>query len=315
MNLIQIKRAVRANKVFGRFADRAYLTLTGQLKEERHCKAGHTPYYIIRPPKSNVGLIGLYNDVIGKMGYALEKGYRPVVDFKNYPTVYSGEKHNGNGNVWEWFFKQPFNNSLEDAYKDDYILSPMAGSNISVQQLKWCSQIAKNIELSDEVKSYIYIYIYNGGFKNGKNILGVFCRGTDFTQCRPVGHPIQPDRETLIKMTEEHLNQWDCDRIFLTTEEKESVDAFNEAFPGKVLTVKQELVENFSIERGMLIEDFRTANGTNHYSSGLGYLTSVVMLSQCDCFLGAIAGGSLGALIMNDFKYREKEIIDLGVYT
>lgn len=110
------------------------------------------------------------------------------------------------------------------------------------------------------------------------------------------------------------MEQWNCDTIFLTTEEKESVAAFNAEFAGKIQTVNQQLVENYTIESGRLVEDFKAANGSNRYQSGLDYLTSVVMLSRCDCFLGALAGGSVGALIMNNFQYREQEIINLGKY-
>ncbi len=44
MNLIQIKCAVRANKVLGSLLERVYLTLTGQLKGECECITIYTPY-------------------------------------------------------------------------------------------------------------------------------------------------------------------------------------------------------------------------------------------------------------------------------
>ena len=137
-------------------------------------------------------------------------------------------------------------------------------------------------------------------FNEGKNTLGVFYRGSNYTQYT-VGHLVQPTRNEVLRMADEKMAEWGSDRIFLTTEEKETVNAFQKAFPGKVLTVKQELVENFSIEKGVLVEDYKSTNGANRYYSGLGYLASVVMLSKCDCFLGALAGGSVAALVLNDF--------------
>lgn len=145
-----------------RFADTVYLSLTGQLKEEKHCKRGETPWYIIRPPKSKVGLLGLYLDAIQKMSYALENGYRPVIDYENYKTVYQREDYNGSKNVWEWYFEQPFHNSLSEAYASDYILSRMAGSSDltnelldgNMRLLKRYSAMSKHITLSQSVHIY-----------------------------------------------------------------------------------------------------------------------------------------------------------------
>lgn len=322
LNIISFKRWVRSLPGLGRLADYVYLGVTGQLTEEKHCRKGEIPYYIIRPQKGAHGLISLYIDIIDKMNKALKRGYKPVVDLKNYQTVYSGGELNGNKNVWEWYFEQPFGNLLDEAYQSGYILSPMADRTTLIKALlngddavlrAYC-EAARNIKICQTAKDEIRKYLDNEAFNGGKNVLGIFCRGSDYTQYKPIRHPVQPTLDDLIKRAAEKMEMWGCDKIFLTTEEKESVDAFNAAFPGKVITVDQQLVENFSIDKGYLIEDFKTQMGLDHYKSGLGYLASVVMLSRCDCFLGAVAGGSMGALIMNDFKYREKEIINLGVY-
>lgn len=305
MNLIQLKRMIRSNKFAKKFADAAYLSLTGQLKEEKHCRGDVTPWFIIRPPKSKVGLLGLYIDAIQKISYALENNYKPVIDYENYRTVYSGGQHDESRNIWEWYFEQPFQNSLSEAYAGDYILSRMAGSsNLTdallrgdMSLLQQYAAVSRGINLSHSVHIYIYMFMDEIQFNKGQKVLGVFCRGSDYTQYKPFGHPVQPDRDDLIKMTGKKMTEWGCDRVFLTTEEKETVDAFQRAFPGKVLTARQELVENFSIEKGLLVEDFKSTCGANQYVSGLGYLTSVVLLSQCDCFLGALAGGSVAALV------------------
>ena len=322
LNIIAFKRWVRSLPGLGKLADNVYLGVTGQLTEERHCVKGQTPYYIIRPQKGAHGLISLYIDVIDKMSKALERGYKPVVDLENYRTVYSGGELNGNKNVWEWYFVQPFGNSLSEAYQSGYILSHMADRTTLIKALlnsdeavlrSYC-EAARNIKICQRAKDEMQKYLDNEDFNGGKNVLGVFCRGSDYTQYKPIRHPVQPTLGELIKRASEKMEAWGCDRIFLTTEEKESVDAFKAAFPGRVITVDQQLVENYSVDKGYLIEDFKTRMGADHYQSGLGYLASVVMLSRCDCFLGAVAGGSIGALIMNDLHYREREIINLGVY-
>lgn len=166
MNLDQIKRFIRSNRLIGAVADKIYLSLTNQFKEEKHLR-NSTSYYIIRPPKAQNGLFGLYVDVVGKAPFALEKGYKPVVDFKNYTTVYSGEAHDGNDNVWKCFFEQPFDNSLENAYEDSHILSQMMPKielakellNGNSELLTKYSETVRYINLNDVVRSYISAYM------------------------------------------------------------------------------------------------------------------------------------------------------------
>lgn len=324
MNMVKLKRMIRSNKLIGRTADKLYCYLTGQMKEEKHISdRTKTTYYIIRPPKADTGVFALYNLVLEKVIYAEEKGLKPVVDFKNYPTVYNRNSNKRNDNVWEWCFEQPDNNSLDEAYSSNYILARMMSFHDpshfqdeilkgNIDYLKPYMKVAQSFDLSKDVKDYIRKYYSDF---NGKGILGVSYRGTDYTQTKPIRHPVQPDVDDLIKLAREKMTEWGCDSIYLTTEEKKAVEKFKSAFPGKIITMDRELVENYDPNEGLLIERYKKAHGTDSYKSATEYLVSVYLLSQCDCFLGALCSSTIGALIMNNSQYINYEIINLGVYT
>jgi hypothetical protein len=151
-------------------------------------------------------------------------------------------------------------------------------------------------------------------FPVGEKVLGVFYRGTDYVQLKPCGHPVQPEIGSLVAMVKERLSEWGNDKIFLLTEEKNTMLLFEKEFPGMVISTHQNLVENYSVDSGLLIEDYKTKQFGNRYVSGLEYLTGIVLLASCDSFIGAIAGGSATALMMNGGKYTHCQVIDLGVY-
>lgn len=331
MNLLLIKRMIRKNPKTRRFVDFCYALLTKQYIEYNkgshkilNCKKNTGGgYYIIRPPYSAVGLLGLYLYVLGHMDYAIKKGYHPVVDFENYHTVYTGTTTQKNKNIWEWYFKQPEENQLKEAYQSgNYILARTAprGEHLTVEIVKKneaCLQrymkLAEKIHLQTMIEEHIDT-IKEKLFPKQEKILGVFSRGTDYTQLKPGGHPVQPEPGQLVAMTKECLSQWGCSTIFLTTEEEATVKLFENEFPNKVITSKQKFISDYSIQDGMLIEEYKNKIYKDKYLSGLDYLTSVMLLSKCDCFLGAMANGSASALVFNKNQYQEKKIINLGFY-
>lgn len=205
--ILKLKRFVRSNKLTRKFADKLYLRLTGQLKEERHLGNGGAVYYIIRPPKCKIGLMGLYIDTIEEIEYALTRGYRPVVDYLNYQTVYSGESFQDNANVWEWYFEQPFGYSLDEAYNSNYILSPMAvlkEENITDDLLKGSTEIlrryaelAQNVKLSAVARNHIDNLAMT---RRGGHSSAFFAEGATIRSINPLIIPFS--------RTEISLSQW-----------------------------------------------------------------------------------------------------------
>lgn len=71
-------------------------------------------FYVIGWNDEAGGLFWLVNKVCMHIAYALDYGYIPVVDLKNYTTQYTEKEGDKRKNVWEMFFKQPAGYGLED---------------------------------------------------------------------------------------------------------------------------------------------------------------------------------------------------------
>ena len=68
-------------------------------------------------------LMANYFYVLTHLCYAKEKGYVPVIDQKNY-SVYNSvlEPVNGTLNAWEYFWVQPSDITLDDAYQSKNVI-------------------------------------------------------------------------------------------------------------------------------------------------------------------------------------------------
>ena len=71
-------------------------------------------YFIIRRSFRNIGLCTHLCVYISFIAYALQRGWIPVIDMKNYPNIYLEDSEIGVSNAWEKFFRQPLDVRLED---------------------------------------------------------------------------------------------------------------------------------------------------------------------------------------------------------
>lgn len=155
-------------------------------------------FYVIRPRKNSVeGLMALLFYVIQQIGYAEKNNYIPVVDFKNYKTQYNIADEN----AWECFFEQISNYSLEEVYQSKNVV--LSGINAIYDTYSYLYN--KSFNEDDLQKTHLlakkYIKfskkayeLYNKELKHispQKNI-GLYLRGTDYINLKPIGEPIQP---------------------------------------------------------------------------------------------------------------------------
>ena len=80
-------------------------------------------FYVIRSPKSELGLFGLYNYVVGELREAERLKAEPVVDWQYYPNDYLLENENvGKVNAWEYFFRPVSDVSLKEVYCSKHVI-------------------------------------------------------------------------------------------------------------------------------------------------------------------------------------------------
>jgi len=239
----------------------------------------------------------------------MHKGYFPVIQLDNRGVGWTN---------WDTFLEQPFGTELPEKYEicnlETGLISPDFRTPYNPKELKtWSKLYCDFLVLNADTQKYV-VDEYDNLLKN-KKVLGVLCRGTDYIQKRPYGHPVQPEINDLIEESRIKMLELDLDYIYLATEEYAICKQFEEAFPQKIIINKR----FFYDERfyGNQCTDIYQIHGKHEheiYERGIEYLSSIFLLSRCDALIAGNTGGSTAALYLNNGKYRYWKLFDLGYY-
>lgn len=292
--------------------------------EHRVCN-GHEyadkTFYIVRRREVYTGLFSDFIAYVYKTKLALDKGYIPIVDMQTSQNMYLKEEQIGKVNAWEYFFRQPGGYSLENTLKAKNVIwgSGYTEELFPYMDVKYLldeksgfslyQQIAQQyFNLSVEAQEMVE-HFFDSVLK-GHKVLGVLCRGTDYTSNKPTGHPIQPDIEQMFAKLDDVMEKYQCTKIFLGTEDKEIYSRFLEKYGEKVTTSRKQFITyNGENAIGKLIQE----NVKDLKAEGMEYLVTIALLARCDCFVGGHTSGTVGVMLMND-RFEYKYIFDLGVY-
>lgn len=163
---------------------------------------------------------------------------------------------------------------------------------------------------SDELTGKIESIAVRLPFGSGKRILGVLCRGTDYTNIRPYNHPVQPSLEVVLAKTDEFMERYQCQYCYLATEDREIRNAFQSRLGDKLLTTQEIYYESD-------LKD--TINQTNidcHidiHEKNMEYLTALALLSRCTCLIGGRTSGTVATLLLSQ-GFEATYLWDLGRY-
>ena len=259
--------------------------------------------------------------------YALAKGMIPIIDMQNFPNPYLEHDKLGKENSWEYFFKQPCGYDLSDVGNGECIYShhnfiqsvlPLFAYDDPLFEDEcfqlWTAIFRNFFSLSDSAAQYIEEE-YNRIIKPDMRVIGVYCRGTDYTKMRPAGHHIQPEVDDVIDKVKSVMPEWNCDYVYITTEERKIVERFENAFPGRVLTVSQMYYDDLDIDyEHQYIASAKFNRGNDAYLKGLEYLSPVMVFSRCNSAVLGLCGGSLAAMYINGGKFENTFIFNLGFF-
>ncbi len=237
----------------------------------------------------------------------------PQIEIKNQ----SGE------NIWEMFFEQPFSEKhleISDKKKVYYTEKkveafPAFDEIFSEKSIAmWGKIYQKFVRFNPKTQQYINREIEEI-LGDGKRVLGVLCRGTDYTGLKPKGHPVQPDVSEILDKAEEKMQELNCSHIYLATEDGKIDKMFRERFQDKILINHREYYDEI-FEKNQLtwIKDVHFERENDDYLKGVEYLSSLVILSKCNAIVAGNCGGSQAAVFMNAGKYEDCYIYNLGLY-
>ena len=279
--------------------------------------------YVIRLSNPKAGLFSLLNTILEKAMYAADKGYSPVVDMMNCPNSYLADENLGRENAWDYFFEPLTGDSvsLEAAYKSkNVILSSLYpteknyffDARISLarggdEYKRVEDSFSKHIRIKENlVRRYEQIY---SDIIGDKKVVGVLCRGTDYTSLRPYAHPIQPKVTDVTGKVDEFIAKYDCTHVYLSTEDEGIVKLFKEKYGEKLLVYPREYVKES--EKGEVITDIINKS-SKPADAGADYLGQIYVLSKCEYGILSLTSATPFVSFMSD--YEDTYIWDLGRY-
>lgn len=325
MNKNKLKQSLQKHPYLERYSRYFYTVIRHPERLEKKKSYGklngNKTIYLIRPNSEDCiqGLMSLFVQALRKIDYAKRNNFIPVVDYKNFKTQYSDGVHN----AWDFFFTQPSEVSLAEVYQSkNVILSGVSLFKREDEQLykssiffnselcnKCHSLIIDNIRLSKEVKSIVE---EESKKLSIKECLGIYIRGTDYTELKPAGEYIQPSIEEVIKKADEMIVSNSIKKIFLVTEDRNNYEQLKSHFGNMLQIVSFDTFvsnydgKNYLSKSGVLNKDRK--------ERGIDYLSKIVLLAKCGYLLSSITYGSIAAYAMNGGIYKEKYIFDLGTY-
>lgn len=282
-------------------------------------------FYVIQLKPINSSIGSLMGWVLMELSYADERGYVPVIDFSRNWNVYLEDNEIGKINPWEYFYEQPTYFGLNAAYNAKNVIQGnpnvcgwygdgWGGYLRMVDDEKYykyvCEIFEKYVHISKRVEKKI-LKIYNSIINTDWRVLGVVYRGTDYRNRKVLRENKQPSIDELMNKTEELLANWNCDHLFLATEDAGAVEIFKSRFGDKVV-----FVDKYRFPSDTLYTSATTFNRKyDTYYKGEEYLTEMYILAKCNCLLSSRVGALMTVLPMNNGKYENKYIYNLGLYT
>ena len=286
-------------------------------------------FYIIRRTPPGAGLFSNYLLILMHLYYAELNSYKAIIDWENYSNFYQ-EKNiiNNTKNSWGYYFKQPITNSLEEVYKSKNVI--FSSSNVSniletdysvkdlnkadfiqdADQIKKFNNLSKSINLNEPTNLEVQKRLDNT-FQNKKNILGIVLRGTDYLNKElSRGHATPFNIDNSIEIVESLLNEWNMEHVYLSTEVSEYVEIYQDYFNDKLVVLSRDRYLNHQNKK--FINQYTRNRKHDKYLTGLEYLVEVYGLARCDSIVGTSCGSLNAAIILNNNRYQNKKIFDLG---
>lgn len=277
--------------------------------------------YVIKEQGMGYGFFAEFRGLLCNLIFAEEIGMIPYVYWgKNH--LYYEEGTTAGNNIFKNYFKP--------VGVDDFRTS----QNVVYSSMLQCEYVEKkygvtgyssNPEFEEELIKVLKKYIaikpeLEEEFKketnklfNGRKVLGVHHRGTDFKNGY-TGHPVAVEIEEELERVQKLVERHQMELIFLATDEERVVHQYYERF-GAMMRWFPDVHRSDGCKSVAFSEDGRK---NHHYLLGKEVLRDVYVLSSCHGLLAGKSQVSYFAKLFNRFRddiedFECVEIIDKGV--
>lgn len=276
--------------------------------------------YLIEEVGGGYGFFAEFHTMLQKVIYAECFHLKPYVHWgKNF--LYYEEKIGDTQNAYEYFF-EAINDDLRCRVFDADLLtiSKMGqagwieeryhrGYDLSSEYLEKAADVYKRyIHLNSKTSKKLQEEI--SGVLGGKKTLAVHYRGTDF-KMNYDNHPVCATIGQELEAVRRAMEEGGFEQIFLATDERAAITAFETEFAGKV-------VFYYDVVRGEGTTSVAFSESTreeHHYLLAYEVLRDMLTLSACEGLVAGVSQVSICARIAKKSRgeiYQFLEIIDNG---
>ena len=257
-------------------------------------------YIINRYP--GAGLFSNYCFVMNQIKFCEFLKLIPVVDMKNFPSIYSEKKKIANvNNSWEYYFKPLNKYSLEEVYKSKNVIFGSSKLYSFMHDDMIDKKIKKyfiKIRIKKEFITLSKKFCKKNRFENNK-VLGVHFRGSTYKVAKK--HAFPPTLKIMIENVEKLISRHGYNKIFLVTEEIEYLNAFKKHFGKKCIFTNSIRMGNEDL--------FAIYPRKNHrYQLGKETLIDTIILSECDGLTFVKTNVTSAAQLLSKKKQKIHEI-------
>lgn len=296
-------------------------------------------FYLIRLLPGSEGLIASYMYFLRELQELEKTNYIPVIDMRwaFYLSAHNGPNEVGKVNAWELYFQPVAGYSLEDIEHSRNVICGGAGFRDERDRYfsqcllredseearawfnEWCALNHKYIKLQPKLETQFseeFMSLIGDTRTIGVEIREGYSILHKLNYELADNHPAQPEMEQFIEDIKDYMQQWNCDRVFVSTESQQTIECLQEAF-GEKLIFTQRKRKNFALDSPEAFheEELRYYKQLSREQINIDYLKEIYILSRCTCLLAGRSNSILAAALWNGGQYEHYHIYDLGTYT
>lgn len=268
-------------------------------------------YYIIWRLCPHCGIFSTIMAFLTQIKYAIDYGMTPVIDMENFQSMYTDPKQLTK-NVWEYYLLQPFDGSVKEAYRskrlrfsngdynsetrpsDDFYNGTASKEEYAVWKKLWDKYIVFNEDTVNHIKEK------EKELLGSYNVMGCLCRGSDYFEWSLSQKGKIDCIDKVVDLVEKTFLDSNCEKLFLATEDQTIHEKFVERFGESLIFQKTDLLPTTCKNNGEQIMNTEMDRCKN----GLDYITNVMLLTKCSCFIGARTSASiLIPMLSNNMKF------------
>lgn len=246
----------------------------------------------------------------------LARGWEFVTDYSRKPNQYletEGE------NMWDYFFEPLSVISIEEANESDIVIR---ASRNDVELGEWINPYLRFVQADMSDFNDVIKFNRKTLDKIGDlipeplqtetcRVLGVVMQGTDYRKeaneiLSRNNYVAEPEK--VIKKCQYIMELWQCEYIFVATEDEQYFSLFKSIFGSRMLSVDQPRVYHDYTSGYVSVAELLDIKNGKYF--GRTYLAVVSSLARCNVLLGNMNNGTFrAAKLLNNEQYEWCEII------